>query len=141
MEKMILVSACLAGQYCRWDGGTNLVPEIKKLQECHQAVLVCPEPVYVEYLRRIGHLLAHIHPVLPVVAHVISAERKHCHRVSSYYSDFAGRSSGSLGSHYGTYEYAVIPVSGLINQRSGLGASAAEYDSGDRNSLWILKFT
>ena len=43
MEKMILVSACLAGQYCRWDGGTNLVPEIKKLVDCNQAVLVCPE--------------------------------------------------------------------------------------------------
>lgn len=43
MEKMILVSACLAGQYCRWDGGTNLVPEIKKLVDCNQAIIVCPE--------------------------------------------------------------------------------------------------
>lgn len=40
---MILISACLAGQFCRWDGGTNLVPEIKALVESNQAVTVCPE--------------------------------------------------------------------------------------------------
>ena len=39
----ILVSACLAGQYCRWDGGTNLVPEIQALVESGKAVPVCPE--------------------------------------------------------------------------------------------------
>ena len=40
---MILVSACLAGQYCRWDGGTNTIPEIKTLVDSGQAVPVCPE--------------------------------------------------------------------------------------------------
>ncbi len=40
---MILVSACLAGQYCRWDGGTNIIPEIKALVDGGQAVTVCPE--------------------------------------------------------------------------------------------------
>ena len=39
----ILVSACLAGEYCRWDGGTNLVPEIKSLVDSGKAVAVCPE--------------------------------------------------------------------------------------------------
>ena len=40
---MILVSKCLAGEYCRWDGGTNLVPEVKALVESGSAVTVCPE--------------------------------------------------------------------------------------------------
>ena len=39
----ILVSACLAGEYCRWDGSTNLVPEIKSLVDSGNAVVVCPE--------------------------------------------------------------------------------------------------
>jgi len=42
-ERKILVSACLAGEYCRWDGGTNLVPEIRTLVESGKAVAVCPE--------------------------------------------------------------------------------------------------
>ncbi|MBQ8074596.1 MAG: DUF523 domain-containing protein [Oscillospiraceae bacterium] len=40
---MILVSACLAGCPCRYDGGTNLVPELQKLAEDGEAVLACPE--------------------------------------------------------------------------------------------------
>ena len=40
---MILVSQCLAGDFCRWDGGTNLVPEIKTLVESGLAVTACPE--------------------------------------------------------------------------------------------------
>ncbi len=40
---MILVSACLAGEYCRWDGGTNLVPEIRALVDVGLAVTACPE--------------------------------------------------------------------------------------------------
>ena len=42
-DRTILVSACLAGEYCRWDGGTNLVPEIKALVDAGKAVPVCPE--------------------------------------------------------------------------------------------------
>ena len=42
-DRKILVSACLAGEICRWDGGTNLVPEIKALVDAGKAVPVCPE--------------------------------------------------------------------------------------------------
>ena len=42
-DRKILVSACLAGEVCRWDGGTNLVPEIKALVDSGKAVPVCPE--------------------------------------------------------------------------------------------------
>ena len=40
---MILISKCLAGYCCRYDGKSNLVPEIKKLVEGGLAVAVCPE--------------------------------------------------------------------------------------------------
>ncbi|MBE6110386.1 MAG: DUF523 domain-containing protein, partial [Erysipelotrichaceae bacterium] len=40
---MILISACLAGENCKYSGGNNEVPELKKLYEEGKAVLVCPE--------------------------------------------------------------------------------------------------
>ena len=42
MEK-ILISKCLAGFNCRYDGGNNLVPEIKELADEGVAVTACPE--------------------------------------------------------------------------------------------------
>ncbi|MBO7373457.1 MAG: DUF523 domain-containing protein [Oscillospiraceae bacterium] len=42
MEK-VLVSRCLAGFSCRYDGGNNLVPEIRQLAENGFAVTACPE--------------------------------------------------------------------------------------------------
>ena len=41
--KKILVSRCLTGECCRYDGGHNLVPEIRELLERGIAVPVCPE--------------------------------------------------------------------------------------------------
>ena len=40
---MILISACLAGENCKYSGGNNEVPELKKLYEEGKAILVCPE--------------------------------------------------------------------------------------------------
>ena len=40
---MLIVSKCLAGVPCRYDGKDNLVPEIKELVERGEAVAVCPE--------------------------------------------------------------------------------------------------
>jgi uncharacterized protein YbbK (DUF523 family) len=40
---MILVSACLAGINCRYDGGTAPVPDIVDLYESGEAIAVCPE--------------------------------------------------------------------------------------------------
>lgn len=40
---MLIVSKCLAGVPCRYDGEDNLVPEIKALVESGEAVAVCPE--------------------------------------------------------------------------------------------------
>jgi uncharacterized protein YbbK (DUF523 family) len=40
---MYIVSKCLAGEPCRYDGKDNLVPEIRALVERGEAVAVCPE--------------------------------------------------------------------------------------------------
>ena len=40
---MFIVSKCLAGAPCRYDGKDNLVAEIKALVERGEAVAVCPE--------------------------------------------------------------------------------------------------
>lgn len=40
---MILVSACLVGCHCRYDGDTNLINELKAMVERGEAIPVCPE--------------------------------------------------------------------------------------------------
>ena len=40
---MLVVSMCLAGISCRYDGRDNLVPKIKALLERNEAIAVCPE--------------------------------------------------------------------------------------------------
>jgi len=40
---MIIVSACLAGINCRYDGNDNLIPEIKGLVLSGKAIALCPE--------------------------------------------------------------------------------------------------
>ena len=40
---MILVSACLAGINCRWDGENRLSSEIKELVDKKKVIAVCPE--------------------------------------------------------------------------------------------------
>ena len=40
---MLIVSMCLAGIPCRYDGRDNLVPKIKELLERNDAIAVCPE--------------------------------------------------------------------------------------------------
>ena len=44
MNKPIyLISACLCGQYCRYDGGTFDYPALRKLVEEGVALPYCPE--------------------------------------------------------------------------------------------------
>ncbi len=40
---MILVSACLAGCNCKYNGKNNAIPEIEQLVEEGKAVIICPE--------------------------------------------------------------------------------------------------
>ena len=40
----ILVSACLLGVNCRWDGGTNGPhPDVAALMKKHNLIPICPE--------------------------------------------------------------------------------------------------
>ncbi len=40
---MIMISACLCGENCKYDGGNNLNAELKELFDKGKAVTVCPE--------------------------------------------------------------------------------------------------
>ncbi|MBC7343287.1 MAG: DUF523 domain-containing protein [Clostridia bacterium] len=42
-REKILVSACLAGHNCKYNGGNNLAPAIKELVQQGIAIPVCPE--------------------------------------------------------------------------------------------------
>jgi uncharacterized protein YbbK (DUF523 family) len=43
VKRLILISACLAGIDCKYNGGNNLKEEILKLVKEKKAILVCPE--------------------------------------------------------------------------------------------------
>jgi len=104
------------------------------------AFIVGSEPVNVEDKGNVRHDVRHAEPMSKVIAHIVAAEGKHSHGVSSYYADSTGSSCGSFGSHSGTNEYAVGPVKGLIYEGSGLSSSATEDDSIDGNACRIVEF-
>ena len=39
----LLVSACLLGVSCRYDGGSNQLPQLKQLLKEHTCIPICPE--------------------------------------------------------------------------------------------------
>ena len=39
----ILVSACLLGENCKYNGGNNFCAKIAELARCHKVIPVCPE--------------------------------------------------------------------------------------------------
>ncbi|MGI6020629.1 MAG: DUF523 domain-containing protein [Lachnospiraceae bacterium] len=39
----IMISACLLGENCKYDGGNNYYPDIEKLVKNHEVISVCPE--------------------------------------------------------------------------------------------------
>lgn len=39
----ILVSACLLGENCKYNGGNNFCANIAELDRCHKVIPVCPE--------------------------------------------------------------------------------------------------
>ena len=43
MKEVLLMSACLMGVHCRYDGGTKVLPELSRLLERYQIVPVCGE--------------------------------------------------------------------------------------------------
>lgn len=45
MKKKVLISSCLLGVNCRYDGGSNKLPDekLKELREKYELIPVCPE--------------------------------------------------------------------------------------------------
>lgn len=43
VQKPVLISSCLVGKPCRYNGKSSLVPELAELVEQGKAILVCPE--------------------------------------------------------------------------------------------------
>ena len=43
MKGKLLISACLLGEKCRYDGSGNYIPGVERLRERYELVPVCPE--------------------------------------------------------------------------------------------------
>ena len=43
MKEKLLISACLLGEKCRYDGGGKPIPDVERLRERCELVPVCPE--------------------------------------------------------------------------------------------------
>ncbi len=91
-----------------------------------------------EDLGGLAHLLAHVDPVLEIIAHMIADEGPHGHGIAADHAHGAGGGSGGLRGHDGAYEHAVVPIAGLIDQGRALGAAAAEDDGRQGHSIGIL---
>ena len=42
MKEKLLVSACLLGRNCKYNGGNNYTPAVEALKERYELVPVCP---------------------------------------------------------------------------------------------------
>src|SRR5262249_8045340 len=109
--------------------------------------VAAPEPVDVEdrgqFRRVAGRLaaaLAHLDPMIEVVARVIADEGQHRHRVTADNADLANRGRGRLGRQRGAHIYAVDPVAGLGDQRDRGLAAATKQDRVDRDALRVFVF-
>ena len=114
---------------------------VAKARPQELAVVTLAEPVDIEDLGSFLRIeaLADINPVLPVIPHVITTEREHRHRVTADNADCASGGGGSLRSHDRAYKYAVVPITGLIDQRSELRTAASEYKRGDWHTVRVFK--
>ena len=43
MKEKLLISACLLGENCKYNGGNNFTPEVEALRKRYELVPVCPE--------------------------------------------------------------------------------------------------
>ncbi len=102
------------------------------------AVLVLAEPVYVENFRQVLDFLAHSHPVIEVLPHIVSGKRQHGHGIASNLTHTAGRSGRHLGTHGGSNKDPVSPIERLKHQWHGAGSATTENDGAQRNAVRIF---
>src|SRR3990167_7723997 len=75
-----------------------------------------------------------------IVAHVITAEGEHGHRVSSYHTYLVSGGSSGLRTGSGTREYAVLPVKALYHQGYKLCPSCSKDYRRDGHTLGVIEF-
>ena len=102
------------------------------------AVGVFAEPVHMEDARRLAQRSLHLDPVAEIVAHVVTAERQHRHRIAAHLADRSRSRGRRFRAHGRARIDAGAPVEGLVNQRHGGRAASAENDGADRHAVGIF---
>src|SRR5207248_4192682 len=91
-------------------------------------VRALPEPVDVENGGRVGNSPAHLKPVAEIISHVVSAERKHRHRVVPEHVRLSGRGRRGARLHSGAEKGSMAPVEGLEDERYGVRPAPTKND-------------
>src|SRR5580693_2364433 len=74
------------------------------------SIFISAEPVHMENLGRVLNLPSHLEPMPEIIAHVVTAERKHGHGIATGDAYSAGSSSSGFRGQRGADKYAVLPV-------------------------------
>src|SRR5271157_449875 len=114
----------------------EIIPESRPYKFSSSVLL---EPVNQKYLRRVGHFLAHVHPVAEVIGHVITAERKHCHGITAHNANLPGSCGRCLRTKRRCFEHAVLPVEALTNEGYRVRPPSAKQDTRNGHAVWVIK--
>src|SRR5262249_13777404 len=86
------------------------------------------------------HALSHVHPVLPIIGHVVATERGHRHWVVAKYSELSRGGCGCFGRHRRAEKSPVLPTERLTNEGQRGCTPSAKEDRGEGDALRILPF-
>ena len=135
----LLVSACLCGEACRYDGGANAHPVFTRLRESGMVVPVCPEvlgglPVPREPCERIGERVVSRAGEDVTAAFVAGAEKtlEIALRTGARVAVLKERSPscGSSAVYDGTFRKSTVPGQGITTEllrRNGITVFSEEY--------------
>src|SRR5438067_4604388 len=82
--------------------------------------------------------LSHLQPVPKIIADVVTAERKHGHRIAPDSSNCASGGSGGLRGHRGANIDAMFPVERLKDKGHRVAPPATKNDCADRNATSLF---
>src|SRR5260221_2149782 len=103
------------------------------------AVVVGAEPVdVIDFGQLCTRPVPDLEIVGEVIAHVVATERKHGHRVTAKFADFAGGGRGGFAADGRAQKSPMLPIEGLSHQRNNARSAATEKDSVDRNAVGVL---